>query len=333
MKRSNCIQSCIGIALFAIALSGCHRRTPYQPTPFQGVIAVDSAGNRVVAGSFRSRLGVGNNALSSTGGSDIFVAKIRRDGTNVWPPRAFGGAGDDGATGVMVDADGAIIVVGTFQGEISIGTTRLKADAKGPNERGVFVVKLDGDDARVIWATSVGIFDGVANVSVSIEADGRIVAGISLAGEIRKEAEGEFLMGDKLISREVTPTGVLLIVKQLLATSNTCSHSPCEVGKPGLALGCDPCVTSYCNTANPDCCDPTKTWTSVCATGFSNYCHRRCDCEYCTPTPAGNPWPMDPGACPPYTSSICSSWEAQCCDLSWDSTCVDQMKTHFHKCR
>jgi hypothetical protein len=334
MRQPICVPLCLGLALLAVAPCGCRRRTSYQPTPFQGAITVDQAGNRVVVGSFRSRLGIGNNALSSVGGSDIFVAKIRRDASNVWQPRLFGSTGDDAATGVVLDAEDAIIVGGTFQGEVSFGAVRLASHARGPNERAVFVAKLDPNDGGVLWATSVGLFDGIATVSVAVEADGRILAGISLGGTPRKEGDGEgqFLMGDKLIARELTPTGVLLRAEDLLATTNTCAHSPCVPGD-GLALGCDPCVTAYCDNVNPGCCmQSANKWTTACQTGFSQYCHRRCGCDYCTVTPNPNPWPMDPGACPPYTSSICSNWMPSCCDYQWTSACVDLMKTRYHKC-
>jgi hypothetical protein len=117
-------------------------------------VAVDAAGNLVVAGSTMGSL-VGTNL----GGADAFVRTYDGAGTEGWV-RQFGSQSHDSATGVAVDPSGRVLVV---------GTTRWGGRGQPWIDTSGFVRCFDaaGND---LWARSVDLhqaFDGLA-----IAADG-----------------------------------------------------------------------------------------------------------------------------------------------------------------
>src|SRR5450631_1088880 len=128
------------LALAGLVLAaGCAARRPHvfgipMPLQLQTAIAVDRQGNEILAGAFAGHLRIGGGELVSAGGTDIFLSKTAPNGAPVFPPQRFGGRGDDAATGVAVDDDGSIVVVGTFQGDASFGSQAIKADVRHPGQ-------------------------------------------------------------------------------------------------------------------------------------------------------------------------------------------------------
>jgi len=102
----------------------------------QGV-SVDGSYNVTVAGYMegQARFGMSQPLLTSAGGDDAFVASF--DGLG--QPRfsaVYGGAGDEEVTAIA-DADGDIIVGGSFDGCIDFGGGAFESD-----DRDGFVAKL-----------------------------------------------------------------------------------------------------------------------------------------------------------------------------------------------
>ena len=81
-------------------------------------VAVDAAGNVVVAGSFRETVDFDPGSavvnLTSAGLDDAFVWKLDVTGQHVWARRA-GGADLDVATGITVDSLGSVVTTGYFR--------------------------------------------------------------------------------------------------------------------------------------------------------------------------------------------------------------------------
>jgi uncharacterized protein (TIGR03437 family) len=77
-------------------------------------IALDSAGNLVVAGGTRANdfPTVGPSPSSSAGRADAFAAVIAADGSRLTYSTFLGGSGDDGALAVAVDPQGNLIIAG-----------------------------------------------------------------------------------------------------------------------------------------------------------------------------------------------------------------------------
>jgi hypothetical protein len=101
-------------------------------------IAVDAAGNVLVAGYFNGTLRLGAVNLVSGGLEDIFLAKYDPAGNLVWARRA-GGVGYDEARGVAIDSSGNIYMTGLFQNTASFGAASVTSSGLSD----IFVAKYD----------------------------------------------------------------------------------------------------------------------------------------------------------------------------------------------
>jgi beta-propeller repeat-containing protein len=89
-------------------------------------VALDGNGDIVVSGYFEGTVDFGGGPLVSSGGHDMFVAKLAASSAHLWS-RAFGGPGEQEARPVAADAAGLIIVGGTFDSTITFGPTTFTA--------------------------------------------------------------------------------------------------------------------------------------------------------------------------------------------------------------
>ena len=78
-------------------------------------------GEKVVVGSMTDSLTIGQNTLTSTGGSDVMFLTFSPNGT-LSDAMTAGGPADDNGLGVAIGGDGSPIVLGTYQGTASFGT-------------------------------------------------------------------------------------------------------------------------------------------------------------------------------------------------------------------
>ena len=115
-------------------------------------VAVDGAGNVIVAGTVENYVDFGDGVVTGTeGGFDAFVAKYAAaDGHHLWS-RRFGTSGIEGAYGVASDAAGNVLAVGDFENTISPAGTALTS-AGGLD---VFVVKY-GPTGTPLWSRRFG---------------------------------------------------------------------------------------------------------------------------------------------------------------------------------
>lgn len=126
-------------------------------------VAIDGAGNVLVAGSFRGELAVGKTTLTNAGDKDAVVIKLDENGAPLWA-KAFGDGADQEALGVSTDPEGNVLVTGVFLGGVELGGTRLEASGAADG----FLTKLaPGGD--VLWARSFG--DGSEQGSAAVDAD------------------------------------------------------------------------------------------------------------------------------------------------------------------
>jgi len=87
-------------------------------------IAIDSSGNSYVTGSFRGTAHFGYATITSSGNSDIFVAKL--DSSGSWLGAKKGGGTDwDEGRGIAIDSSGNSYVIGYFSGTASFGNITL----------------------------------------------------------------------------------------------------------------------------------------------------------------------------------------------------------------
>lgn len=129
-------------------------------------VATSPGGSVVVTGSFNGAVDFGGGALTSVGGSDIFVAKYTSTGAHVWSVR-FGDSFDDQGKAVAVDpTTGDVVAAGSFNGTVDFGGGPLTS-AGGSD---IYATKLASADGKHVWSKRFG--GAYAGSSIGDEADG-----------------------------------------------------------------------------------------------------------------------------------------------------------------
>ena len=113
-------------------------------------IATDSSGNSYVTGFFAESASFGSTTLTSSGGEDIFVAKLDSSGNWLWAKQA-GGTSPDYGWGIAIDSSGNSYVTGYFEGTASFGTTNLTSSGV----QDIFIAKLDSS-GNWLWVKQAG---------------------------------------------------------------------------------------------------------------------------------------------------------------------------------
>ncbi|MFO0928453.1 MAG: SBBP repeat-containing protein, partial [Gemmataceae bacterium] len=125
-----------------------------------GGLAVDATGAQYLSGSFRGTAdfdpGPFTTPVTSAAGADVFVARIDASRSLSWV-RRIGGGGHETATGLALDATGAVLVTGDFPGTVNFdpagGAARTSLGA-----RDAFVWKLDRN-GQFVWVRQLGGLD------------------------------------------------------------------------------------------------------------------------------------------------------------------------------
>jgi len=117
----------------------------------------DAAGNLIIVGRFGTTINFGPtpaSALTTAGGSDVFVAKFDAAGTYMWS-RRFGGAHNDGdgAVTVAVDTGSGIYVGGNVYAGADFGSGPITTPDGASN---AFLVKLVGTSGATSWSKTFG---------------------------------------------------------------------------------------------------------------------------------------------------------------------------------
>jgi hypothetical protein len=150
-------------------------------------MAVDSAGNSYVTGSFSGTVDFDLSAvhagdadvLTARGHDDAFVAKYAPDNSLVWvrqmggdEPNPSGSVTDVGRQ-IAVDSSGNVYVVGEFKGAADFGATTLVSNGF----RDGFVTKLDAA-GNFAWTQRTSLSDGGLRISrgVGVDAQGNVYA-------------------------------------------------------------------------------------------------------------------------------------------------------------
>ena len=123
-------------------------------------VAVDSAGNAFVTGSFRSEVdfdpGPVTLQLESRGNSDMFLAKYDPNGGLLWA-NAVSGTGYEFGEGVAVDPAGNACVVGRFRGlaEFDPGPSSFELTSRGSGADDILLAKY-APSGELLWAINPG---------------------------------------------------------------------------------------------------------------------------------------------------------------------------------
>jgi len=114
-------------------------------------ITIDNSGYSYVTGYFGDTATFGSYSITSSGGEDIFVAKIDADGNWQWAKSA-GAFTLDYGQGIIVDIAGNCYVIGYFEGTATFGSFTLTSSGHSD----IFVASLGADGSSWLWATRVG---------------------------------------------------------------------------------------------------------------------------------------------------------------------------------
>jgi hypothetical protein len=140
-------------------------------------VGLDAAGNIYVTGVFGATVDFGGGPIASTGSTDIFLAKYGPDGNHLWS-RNFGGTSGDHPTGIFVDGDGTIAIVGRYWVSANFGGP---APLTGNGFADAFVATYD-TNGSYLWSRSFGGTSNDEARCVTIDDDGNVIVSGFFAG-------------------------------------------------------------------------------------------------------------------------------------------------------
>jgi hypothetical protein len=125
-------------------------------------VAVDASGNSYITGHFQGANvdfdpNAGTQNLSSTGVSDIFLAKYDASGNHVWA-RKMGGTSSEIGYAIAVDASGNSYITGQFEGsnaDFDPDATNTQILSSNIGSVDLFFAKYDAS-GNYVWAKSIG---------------------------------------------------------------------------------------------------------------------------------------------------------------------------------
>lgn len=144
-------------------------------------LIVGAGGNPILVGRFPGSLSFGGSTFTSSGGYDAFVAKLDgASGEHLWS-RRLGGAEDQAAWSVAEDAQGNVIVIGEFLGQMSVGGGNSLQSEGGYD---VFVAKYNGEDGDHMWSRRFGNSEDQIARGVAVTKTGEILVTGSFSGGV-----------------------------------------------------------------------------------------------------------------------------------------------------
>lgn len=141
-------------------------------------VAVDSSGNIVVVGQFQGVLDFGGGPMSSSGGNDVFLAKLNPAGGLMIDQR-YGDASEQTVSGVAVDGNDNIVLTGQFEGVINLGGGNMVSAGSGD----VFLASFTSGGAYR-WTITVGDENAQAAAGLTVDRDGNIFLAGNFQGEV-----------------------------------------------------------------------------------------------------------------------------------------------------
>jgi hypothetical protein len=121
--------------------------------------AVDAGGDVLITGFFHDSVDFGGGALTSAGGSDIFLARYSgADGSHVWAKRFgssdadFAPVASDAGYGIAVARDGHVVLAGQCYGTTDLGGGGLTSAGAGD----ICVAEYAAVDGSHVWSKRFG---------------------------------------------------------------------------------------------------------------------------------------------------------------------------------
>jgi len=131
-------------------------------------IAVDSAGDIVIAGSFSGTAFFNKKELVSKGSDDIFVVKYDKDGNVIWAAQS-GGKGNEHSRSLEVAKNGNIYVAGEFNYSFTFNQSNIR----NTGDWDVFVLEFSSDGKMMGGTQAGGLGYDKAN-GIAVDDSGNI---------------------------------------------------------------------------------------------------------------------------------------------------------------
>ena len=186
-------------------------------------VVVDASGGVYITGYFTGAATFGTHALTASGKIDVFVARLDPAGQVKWVTRAGGPSTWTHGTGVAVDSGGRVMVVGTFDGPITLGSHKLNASGFG-----LFVAGMD-TGGGFSWATRLAstkyFYAHTPSPKIVVDGagDGRLTSAFSGAFTWAGKAVKASGTADTMVAR-ISPAGKLTSVVTAGGTDLTAPH-------------------------------------------------------------------------------------------------------------
>jgi len=113
-------------------------------------IAVDSAENIFVTGSFAGIAWFDKKQMKSKGSDDLFLVKYSKEGNVLWAVQS-GGKGNEHAQSMEVDSKGDILVAGNFTASFTFGPS----DISSTGDWDIFILKYS-PDGKMLGGAQIG---------------------------------------------------------------------------------------------------------------------------------------------------------------------------------
>jgi hypothetical protein len=139
-------------------------------------VAIDGAGNVLLAGNFGGTIDFAGEALTVATGTGSYLGKLDSDGTRVWS-RSFGS--NLSVAAIATDAARDLLVTGTFQSTLDFGCGPIPGNADGSYQ----LVALTLDAVGVCkWIWRPVTATHVAAIAIAADAASNVVVVGSLGG-------------------------------------------------------------------------------------------------------------------------------------------------------
>lgn len=140
-------------------------------------VVFDHASHIIVAGTFQGDIDLGET-FSSKGDDDVFVVKLDRSGNVLWQ-RHLGGPGAQDVSGIAVDAADNVILAGSFDGAMEVGTKTLTSEGAAD----IYVVKLDAN-GKDVWSKQYGGPMAQTAAALAVSSKNEIIVAGGFAGAL-----------------------------------------------------------------------------------------------------------------------------------------------------
>jgi hypothetical protein len=172
-------------------------------------IITDAMGNVYVTGLFGETVTFGTTPLTSSGLTDIFVAKYNNTGILQWVRKA-GGTGIDNSLSIKLDSSGNIYIAGTFESTATFDLTSVTSSGTSD----IFLAKYD-NSGTLQWVQKAGGASYDYGFSLAVDGSGNIFVtgdfnGTATFGTATITSTG----GDDIFIAKYNSSGVLQFVQK-----------------------------------------------------------------------------------------------------------------------